>query len=135
MRLHSERMRRNVRSVKRVFRVADATLLDSCDRHRNEGGWGGVPETVPIYPRAPITSLRSGASLRRGEKKHAAPFCPSGGSSDQARGPDVRLHGERTHLPSPSRLLKKAERDRVCRDSLAPSRLELMDARRRCEDR
>jgi hypothetical protein len=24
------------------LRAADATLLDSCDKHRNEGGWGGV---------------------------------------------------------------------------------------------
>ncbi|RZI55195.1 MAG: hypothetical protein EOP94_05255 [Zymomonas sp.] len=27
--------------VERPFRVVDATLLDSCDEHRNEGGWGG----------------------------------------------------------------------------------------------
>jgi hypothetical protein len=33
---------REVIRVERLFRAADATLLDSCDEHRNEGGWGGV---------------------------------------------------------------------------------------------
>ena len=33
---------REVFRVERLFRVADATLLDSCDKHRNEESWAGV---------------------------------------------------------------------------------------------
>ena len=33
---------REVFRVEKPFRVADATLLDSCDEHRNEESWAGV---------------------------------------------------------------------------------------------
>ncbi|KQQ71273.1 hypothetical protein ASF70_20980 [Rhizobium sp. Leaf321] len=53
---------REVFRVKRSFRIADATLLDSCDEHRNEGGCAGVAaetsgrrgrdfERMPRHPR------------------------------------------------------------------------------------